>query len=432
MSPPIAASANLESVLARSSRDPVWLRVGTLFDGDAEIPHGHLVFDGTHIIHAGSSLPDPEDIRAGQTSPDLDLPGYTALPGLTEAHAHFFLEGGEEDPARRAAYLKQGDADLLAQAESRLARLLRLGLIAVREAGDRNGVGLALQRRYRSAAPGIMPYVDSPGAALHHQGRYGTFMGRPIEDHHDIESAVAARVAEGVHRIKLLATGIINFEKGAVTAPPQMPVEELSRAVRTARQYGRQTMIHCSGHDGVANCIAARVDTIEHGFFIDDAQLAQLRDLDIAWIPTFAPVQFQVDKAEQLGWSNVVRGNLQRILDAHAASVARAGSLGVRIIAGSDAGSHGVAHGHGFLWELELMERAGLSTRHVLRSATLASASRLGFGELFGGLHPGMKARFLLTPAPVMSGIRHLRTSLTTVFDGAVYTGGDDPAVPGL
>lgn len=413
---------------------PVWLRVGTLFPGDGPgaLRDAHLVYDDTRILHAGTAAPPRHLLSPGQEKPAAHLPAHTVLPGLIEAHAHLFLEGGQENPVQRTEYLRLSDGDLLARAEVRLARLLRLGVTAVRDAGDKNGTGLALQRRYRSAPRGAMPYLDSPGAAIHHQGRYGAFMGRPLEEHGSIEACVAARAAEGAHRIKLLATGIINFEKGAVTTRPQLPVEELVRAVAAARAAGKQTMIHCSGHEGVAHCIAARVDSIEHGFFIDEAQLAQLRDLDIAWVPTFAPVQFQVDRAAELGWSAEVRGNLQRILDAHATSLARAAQLGVRIVAGSDAGSHGVAHGHGFLRELELMERAGLSAAQVLHAATGAGATRLGYAEDFGRLSPGSRPRFLLTAAPVLESVRHLRAPLTTVFDGVVYSGGDDPAVAGL
>jgi imidazolonepropionase-like amidohydrolase len=343
-----------------------------------------------------------------------------------------FLEGGEEKPDRRAETLKLPDEVLLSNAAARLSRLLRIGVTAVRDAGDKNHVGLALQRRYRSAERPPMPYIDSPGAALHHQGRYGSFMGGSIEEHGSLDAAIAARVAAGAHRIKLLATGIINFEKGAVTAKPQMPVEELTRAVAIARRHGRQTFAHCSGNDGVDNCIEARVDSIEHGFFVDDQQLARMRDLDIAWVPTFAPVQYQVDKAAQLGWSDLIRGNLQRILDQHAARLVRAMQLGVRIVAGSDAGSHGVPHGHGFLWELELMERAGLTPAQVLRAATGAGGERLGFAENFGILRRGAKPRFLLTDAPVLASVRHLRSPTTVVFDGAVFAGGDDADLSGM
>ncbi|MBI2497389.1 MAG: amidohydrolase family protein, partial [Opitutae bacterium] len=288
---------------------PVWLRVGTLFAGDdaGVLRDAHCVYDSAGILHAGREAPPRHLLRHGQTAPDVHLPAHTLLPGLIEAHAHLFLEGGQENPGLRAAGLKHPDAELLARARARLGRLLRLGITAVRYAGDRNAVGLALQRDYRAAGRGAMPYVDSPGAAIHHQGRYGSFMGRPIEEHASLEACVAARATAGAHRIKLLATGIINFDRGAVTTKPQLSAAELTGAVTAARGLGKQTMIHCSGHDGVANCLAARVDTIEHGFFIDEGQLARLRDLDIAWVPTFAPVQFQADHAAALGWSDAVR-----------------------------------------------------------------------------------------------------------------------------
>ena len=331
-----------DSAILSARHGPVWLQIGTLLDGlGAPVRNGHLVYEAGGILYAGAATPPAALLRAGQAAPDAVLPGHTVLPGLIEAHAHLFLEGGEEKPERRAEYLKQTDAELTARAVPRLRRLLALGVIAVRDAGDKNGTGLALQARYRAAEAGTSPYVDSPGPAIHHQGRYGSFMGRPMEDYPSVEACVDGRIADGAFRIKLLATGIINFEKGAVLAKPQMPVEELSRFTAAARARGRQTFAHCSGNDGVTNCVAARVDTIEHGFFVDDTQLAQMRDADIGWVPTFAPVQFQVDKAEQLGWSQLIRDNLQRILDGHAASLVKAAALGVRVIAGSDAGSLG-------------------------------------------------------------------------------------------
>lgn len=419
------------STLTGLAGQRVWLRVGTLFDGFESRRDAHLVVAPEGIVHVGGE-PPPEAVRRGQGAPDLHLPGHTALPGLIEAHSHLFLEGGELDPDRRAAQSKLSDAELLDRARPRLARLLRAGIVAVRDAGDRNGVGLALQRRYRSPERGAMPYVDSPGAAIHRQGRYGSFMARPVEQHGDVVAAVADRVAAGARHIKLIATGIINFEQGAVTAKPQMPLDELVRAVAAARAHGRQVMVHCSGHDGVALCAAAGVDTVEHGFFLDRAQLASLRDRDIAWVPTFAPVRFQLDHAAALGWSDVVRGHLRRILDAHSAHLAAAADLGVRLVAGSDAGSHGVPHAHGLFRELELMEEAGLPASRVLRAATGDAAARLGLEEPLGVLRSGARARFLLTAAPVLETVRHLRAPAVVYCDGAVHTGGDDPAMPGL
>lgn len=429
-------SGTLEALVRPLSPDNgrVWIYVGHLFSGrDTTVwREGHLVYDRSRIIHADTTPPRPELLRPGQNQPDAWLPDFTLLPGLIDAHTHLFLEGGERDPQKRALHLGLPPAEWLTQAEARLARLVSIGVTAVREAGDKARIGLALQERWRSDRRGIMPYVDAPGAALHHRGRYGSFMAQPVEDHASPEAAVADRVAAGAHRIKLLATGIINFEKGAVTAKPQMSAEELTTFVRAARAHQRQTMVHCSGQDGVAACLDAKVDSIEHGFFVDDAQLARMRDLDTAWVPTFAPVQFQVDEAKALGWNDTIRDNLRRILDGHARSLVRAAALGVRIVAGSDSGSHGVPHGWGFLQELELMQKAGLSAARVLHSATGAGGTRLGYQERLGVLTAGAPARFLLTRAPVLSQVAALREPKCVVFDGVVHTRGDDSSVPGL
>jgi len=422
------------AALLASRAGPVWLCVGTLLDGVSSAPlrDGHVVYDAGAILHAGAELPPATLLRPGQAAPDANLPGHTLLPGLIDAHAHLALEGGEHDPEKRAEYLRQSDADLLARALPRLRRLLEIGVVAVRDAGDRNGVGLALQARSRSAGHEPLPYVDSPGAAIYHESRYGRFMGRPVEEFASVEACVEARIAAGAHRLKLIATGVINFEKGAVTARPQMPAAELAQFVAAARARGRQTFAHCSGNDGVSNCIAGGVDTIEHGFFVDDTQLAQMRDADIGWVPTFAPVQFQFDRAEQLGWSARVRDNLRRILDGHAASLAKAAQLGVRIIAGSDAGSQGVPHGWGLLAELDNMEQAGLTPLQVINAATGAGGTRLGFSEDIGVLRAGAKPRFLLTTYPPLEAVANLRHVKTVVFDGAVFAEGDDPHRPGL
>src|SRR5690606_20538359 len=100
------------------------------------------------------------------------------------------------------------------------------------------------------------------GAAIHHRGRYGAFMGEPIEDFSSPEECVHARVAAGAHRIKLIPTGIINFAKGSVTAPPQMTTDELKALVSAARSLNKQTFAHASGDAGIEHAIQAGVDSI--------------------------------------------------------------------------------------------------------------------------------------------------------------------------
>lgn len=409
---------------------PVWLHVGTLLNGTSAAPwfDAHVVYDaaGIRFVGDGGRTPPASVLRDGQISPDVSAPDATVLPGLIDAHAHLFLEGGELDFEKRAAYLKQDSAALLAGAMPRLGKLVQLGVVGVRDAGDKDGVGLALSALCKNPDRSVMPYLDSPGAAIHHRGRYGSFMGGALEDYGSPAECVAARVAAGADRIKLIPTGIINFKKGAVTSKPQMNTDELRQLVAAATSAGRQTFAHASGDAGIEHVVESGVDSVEHGFFVRDDQLERMRDRRIAWVPTFAPVQRQVDEAPRFGWDETVVGNLQRILDAHAASLVKAVAMGVIIIAGSDAGSCGVPHGLGLLHELELMERAGMPSLAVVNAATGVGAGRLGYREKFGRIEPGWLARFIITDHSPLAGVANLRKPRIVVFDGNVLASDTD------
>ncbi len=420
-----------------TERGAVWLHVGTLLDGVSTSPRrdAHVVYDGKEILFVGDTgrSPPREILRPGQTAPDVVAPEATLLPGLIEAHAHLFLEGGELNAERRAAHLQRSPEELLAGARGRLPKLVRLGIAGVRDAGDKDGVGLALSRLSASAGRRpLMPYVESPGAAIHHRGRYGSFMADALENYSSPRACVEARVAAGADRIKLIPTGIINFKKAAVTTEPQMTVAEIAEIVTAAKTAGRQTFAHASGDAGIDRVLEGGVDSVEHGFFVRLDQLARMRDARIAWVPTFAPVQAQVDHAEIMGWNAEIVANLREILARHAASLAEGYRLGVTIVAGSDAGSYGVAHGSGFLRELELMERAGLPALAVINAATGVSAERLRYKENIGRVAPGFRSRFILTRNSPLETIANLRKARTVVFDGAVFDTDEKADISGL
>ncbi len=408
-----------------SNERSVWLRAGTLIDGFSARPlkEVHVVYDAKSIRYAGSAdhSPPADLLNPGQTQPDLELWDFTLLPGLIDAHAHLFLDGGELNGEIRNAYLKQTPQELLRAARQRLEKLVRIGIIAVRDAGDKHGIGLLLSKLYEKEDKPLMPYVDSPGAAIHHKGRYGGFMADPIENHNSLKACVEARIQAGADRIKLIATDIIDFKEGRVTKEPQMTTHEIAELASAAKEFGKQIFAHASGDAGIEHVIEGGVDSVEHGFFIRNDQLARMRDRQTAWVPTFAPVQKQVDHAEYFGWNVRTTSNLKKILEQHAASLLKAHEMGVKIIAGSDAGSCGVAHGLGFLEELELMERAELSALSVINAATGNSSKRLGYKEKFGQIKPGYRSRFIITQHSPLQGLSNLRKHKYVVFDGAVY-----------
>jgi imidazolonepropionase-like amidohydrolase len=292
--------------------------------------------------------------------------------------------------------------------------------MAVRDAGDNDGVGLRLAAECAECRGAISTtgYIDSPGAAIHHKGRYGSFMSRPSEEFPGPAECVGGRVKEGADRIKLIATGIINFKKGAVTAPPQMSTDEVRSFVEAAKRQGRQTFAHASGTEGVENVIAGGVNTVEHGYFITEDQLARLRDLEMGWVPTLAPVAIQADRADEIGWDKEIVSKLERIVSDHKTLLAKANDRGVRVIAGSDAGSCGVPHGRGFLRELELMQDAGLSAVDVLRSATGTPAALLAFQEPIGRIAPGCRSRMIYSLHHPLDRVTDLQREKLVLLDG--------------
>jgi len=335
-------------------------------------------FDGERR-HAGPATMKIADgrlvgVAAGDHGEALAAQGWPVqrhafvMPGLVDAHVHLFLDGAPTDAALRSAHLKQEVAQLADAARGSARRNLAAGVTLVRDAGDRHGINNRVRDEARDAAAG-MSRVRSGGLGIKRAKRYGAFMATDVEDADSIRGSVA-RLAASNDEIKLILSGIIDFDAGAVTDEPQFDAEAASLVVATAHACGRKVFAHCSGVKGLDVAVAAGVDAIEHGFFMTAEHLARMRDLDLAWTPTFCPVHFQWAHPEAVGWSPNTVGNLRRILDQHAEHVRLASEFGVRLLLGTDAGSMGVVHGDAVAQEADRFQEAGLPVAAVLRAAT--------------------------------------------------------------
>jgi imidazolonepropionase-like amidohydrolase len=106
--------------------------------------------------------------------------------------------------------------------------------------------------------------------------------------------------------------------------------------------------------------------------------------------------------------------------------------MGVLIVAGSDAGSVGVAHALGLLYEMELMERAGMPAISVVNAATGVSSGRFGYREKIGRIEPGYLGRFILTRHSPAETVSNLRRPRWIVFDGEAHSAGGVSEEKGL
>lgn len=344
-------------------------------------------FDGEHRYAQPTTMQIVDGrlaaLEAGDHAQALGAQGWAVqrhrcvLPGLVDAHVHLFLDGAPTDAAVRSAHLKRSVDELTESARTSARQNLACGVTLVRDAGDRHGINNRVREEALDAAAGLAR-VRSGGLGVKRAKRYGAFMATDVDDAQSIRSSVT-RLAAANDEIKLILSGIIDFDAGAVTDEPQFDAEAAALVVQTAHACGRKVFAHCSGVKGLEVAVAAGVDAIEHGFFMTAPVLARMRDQGLAWTPTFCPVHFQWAHPEAVGWSANTVGNLRRILDQHAEHARLAGEIGVTVLAGTDAGSMGVVHGQALAEEADRLQEAGLAVEAVLRAAT--HAPRRHFGQ---------------------------------------------------
>lgn len=317
------------------------------------------------------------------------------MPTLVDAHVHVFLDGAELDPERRRRHLARDPAHHLSTARRNVEDAWSAGISIARDAGDPHGTNLTI--RDALASDGGPIRLRAPGPALHRAGRYGSFLGVAADD----DRGLADLVREIAHRaddIKVLLTGVVDFATGTVKGRPQFDAEAAATIVRTAAERGRPAFAHCNGRDGLDVAIAARFDSIEHGYGMDEDSLRAMAGEGIAWTPTLAPVAAQRHLPPNVsGFGPEILATLDDVLARHAEAIGRAAQLGVPLLCGSDAGGQGVPHGSGLIDEMLLMLAAGAPVEAVLRGAT--SLPRRRWNEAAADIVVGARLDMLALPA---------------------------------
>jgi imidazolonepropionase-like amidohydrolase len=359
-------------------------------------------FDGERLHRGTQTLRVVGDVLAGTEPGDQSATlaaqdwqverGAFLLPGLVDAHVHLFLDAAATDASRRAEHLRLPVAELTDAARQHAQEALGWGVTLLRDAGDRHGINDRI--RDEAAHPGSgLPAVRSAGRGLRRAHRYGAFMATEVDERCDL-AAVVDGLARDCDEIKLVLSGTLDIAGGTPPEEPQFSVAEARRVVDIAHRRGRKVMAHCIGTSAMVVAIEAGVDSIEHGFFMDRATLARMRDADVAWTPTFCPLHFQWAHPEAARWPRAAIDRMRCLLDAHSEALRVAYEMGVRLLVGTDAGSMGVPHGRAMVEEMWHFLDAGLPLDAVLRAAT--GEPRRHFGEPHPRLVPGAPFEALL------------------------------------
>lgn len=384
--------------------DSMVIRFGTLHDRPGEEPRrdGVLVIEGGRV--SGIDVPEPENATR--------LEAECVVPGLVNAHVHLESDGGpnivqhftQTTPIRRA---------LVAAANAR--RALAAGVTSVRDLGATNRIAIEVRDEIaRGALPG--PNIVAAGNVICMTGGHGSFAGRVADGAEEVARAVREQRRDGADCVKFIATGGV-LTPAAVPGAQELTDEELTAGVREAHRFGLKCAAHAIGADGIAAALRAGIDSIEHGYLIDDTGIELAVERGTYVVPTLSAIAGIVEAGPEAGLPTEVLRKAEEIAE-HAAQLSRARAAGVRFAGGSDAGTPFNGHDN-YAREVELMHTVlGMTPREALRAATVHAADLIGLPR--GTLTSGDVADLVCLPRDIDEDLTALRTPTLVVKDGAV------------
>ena len=242
------------------------------------------------------------------------------------------------------------------------------------------------------------PHMLVRGPALGITGGHCDENLLPIEYH-----VTAEGVADGVegvqHKVrevikygadlsKICATGGV-LSRGDNPQASQYTLEEMKAIVADAHRLGRKVAAHAHGAQGILWASEAGVDSIEHGSYIDDAAIAEMKKNGTYLVPTLYLADWFLDNAERLHVPPEMVAKGREVMPAARKNVAHAFASGVKVAFGTDAAvyPHGLnAH------EFAVMVKLGLSPLQSIQSATINAADLPGWSDKIGAVEPGKLA----------------------------------------
>jgi imidazolonepropionase-like amidohydrolase len=255
------------------------------------------------------------------------------------------------------------------------------GVLWARDVGAPSPAARPINLELRDELQGSIgqPYIRAAGTWLAKRG-YLPPLTIEVDDGQGLLEAAMAQLDGGADFVKIMLDG----PAGDETAP--FSTDEVSRVVQAVHARGRRITAHATIRDGAHVGAAAGVDSIEHGFSVDD-DIARTMAANgvtlvstlsvLASVQTFARTTRIERFASQAGQQRTAERRERAF-----AAIQAARRAGVRIATGSDFGGGSVRAGH-LAWEVELLVQAGLEPAEAL-----AAATRHG-GELLDEPHAG-------------------------------------------
>lgn len=280
---------------------------------------------------------------------------------LCDCHIHMVLDGENW----KAAINRHRAAPQEAIIRRTMETYKNLGFAYLRDGGDKWGVG----RKARELAPEYGITYKTPCAPLCKQGHYGGFIGERYDSIHSFQKLVEKNRQDGADFIKLMISGLMDFDRfGVLTEPGQDP-KEIREVIHIAHEEGFSVMAHANGAETVLAACEAKVDSIEHGAYLNQEALQAMVEAGTVWVPTLSAI------GNLRGKGRFREEAVEAILESAMENVRSFASLGGLLAPGTDAGAWAVHHGS--LTEYVLLKEAlGEETEQILDAGIRALRER--------------------------------------------------------
>jgi imidazolonepropionase-like amidohydrolase len=404
---------------------PIALKAAHLFDSLSGklLEHGVVIVSGTKIQAAGSDVQIPTDAEV------IDLGDATLLPGFIDAHVHLsqqagpqwykdFFEGIMRFPAEQALY-----------GAHYAKATLEAGITTVRDVGSTDYVALGLRNAIDAGeipGPRMLVANYAIGATGGHADQdpvppqriavAGPILG-VCNGPDECRAAVRYQVKYGANVIKFMPSGGVLSLSDPVDNV-QLTQEEMNAIVSEAHTWGRKVAAHCHGDRAAKMAVAAGVDSIEHGSFLQDDTLLEMKKKHVYLVATLFAGAWVGEHLDTLPPPIAVKA---RAAAAQAQQTFQhAVKIGVPFAMGTDAG----VEPHGLnAREFSLMTKNGLAPAQALMAGTANGAELLGLTDKTGSLTVGKYADIVAVAGNPLADMKATEHPVFVMKEGTIYVG---------
>jgi imidazolonepropionase-like amidohydrolase len=420
----LPAGGALGTAAAQSAAAPavVVIKAARVFaaTSDQVVAPGMVVVEGERITQVGANLPVPAGARV------IDLGDATLMPGFIDAHVHMAHEAGDDWYKDFFAGVMRFPAEQAHYAAHYARLTLEAGFTTVRDLGSQDYLAVGLRNAINAGVaegPRMLVANYGIGSTGGHADQSpvppdrikpaGTIQGvcnGPAE----CREAVRYQIKYGADVIKCMPSGGVLSLADPVDVP-ELTQEEMNAIVSEAHAWHRKVAAHCHGDAAAKIAIAAGVDSIEHGSFLKDDTLREMKDKGVYLVPTLFAGYWVGEKADKFPPAIAVK--------ARAAAAAmqdmfrRAMKIGVKVAFGTDSG----VEPHGLdAREFALMASNGMTPAQALRAATASGADLLGLTDQIGTIEHGKVADLVAVAGDPLQDIRRTENVFFVMQGGRV------------